>query len=163
MPHKTAKNTEPDKRAKGIHQRLTEVEWCIERMLEAKADGQGWKHKEMRIALRAEFPDSVDNMVKASLRIKAAKKAVDALLDERKDSLRAVVYNRLEELFARALDEEDRREAREVLKDLVKDFGLAAPEKTEIDLGEVTRQAILGKHVVEITQDEIDSACDVSD
>jgi hypothetical protein len=77
--------------------------------------------------------------------------------------LRAVVYTRLEELFAGALNEDDRREAREVLKDLVKTFGLAAPDRSEIDMGEATRQAILGDYVVKIGQDKVDAICDVSD
>lgn len=41
--------------------------------------------------------------------------------------------------------------------------GNAAPERSEIDLGEATRQAVLGKHVVEITDDALDEACDVSE
>lgn len=163
MPNKPAKNSDPGLRGRAIHQRLVEVEWCIERMLEAKAEGQEACGNELRAALRAEFPDTVSNQVKAAKRIAAAKKAVNALMGERKESLRAVVYTRLEELFAGALTEDDRREAREVLKDLVKTFGLADAEKTELEIGEKARAAILGDYTVKISDKELDEACDVSE
>jgi len=41
--------------------------------------------------------------------------------------------------------------------------GNDAPAKSEIDLGEATRAAILGKYVVEISDEALDAACDTSD
>ncbi len=60
-------------------------------------------------------------------------------------------------------DSPDLRLALDLEKEVNKLQGNYEPDKSEVDIGEVTRAALLGQYVVEISDEELDAACDVSE